>query len=212
MRTAELLDIQSGTERLLSVMALATKRETIEGRTWYLKAYNWLSDLAESFDVEIERMACCVAALSPGNAWPRNQVDATQILEWASTQRGAEYWENAPTVGTYKINRNKALACLLLPTDPFDAIRGRKVTAFAQCLADPLGIGYGHDAVCIDRHAIRAYQGTWRQDNEHGSIAITSAMYDQVADGYRAGALACAILPMEFQATVWLVMKRLRGE
>lgn len=239
MKAAELLHPDDGAERILSVVASATRLEVDQGKAWYHNANQVCCDLADRFDISVERAACIVAVLSPATAWERNKHDAEMLCTHYFAGRST-----APNTSGYRKNTEKAWSIISMPwgmdsglaeqftntlqvqrwseTQPrrwatvtigakwsiWDFVGGPKVTAFAQLLADP----DGSDAVCIDRHAIRAYQGGYEADSDHGEVNISRSMYNKVAQGYRIAAPMKGWKASTMQAVAWVTMRRLLGE
>ena len=208
MKATQLLHPDEGAERILSLISQADEREEAEGRVWYLAAHDSIREICRNGprrggDRVTTRRACAVtAALSPGSRWERNLSDLSAMLQWAADGFSPL---RRPAFGTYNANVLKAkMVCVDEAGERW--LRGPKVTAFAKCLSQPLS---RHGAVCVDRHAIRAYQGQWLADDKHGQVRISPKMYETVAQGYRTAAEMKGWRPMEMQAVAWVVIKRL---
>lgn len=60
---------------------LATKKQIIDGKQWYIDANNICKDIAQKYDSDVLTAAQVIAALSPRNKWSQNIKDTYKIFE-----------------------------------------------------------------------------------------------------------------------------------
>lgn len=168
--------------RLLALYADTPENVRAAGREWYREGAATVAAIGG--ELEHERAAAIVAALSPRVRWRTNVRMAARIIA------GAE-------VGGLPRNIAKAEA-IRDGAEPETALGARafKVRAFWRNLA-----GDG-DAVTVDVWAQRAATGR-RDDAPPG----TARQYDAIADAYRAAARIVGERPCDFQAIIWLSVR-----
>ena len=174
----------------------ATKADIAQGAAWYPAARSIMADWSASYSVSVETCAAVTAALSPQCSWPRNLIAADDVLSNRAVSVG----------GPLPANVRKARRLLDDTTDyPTLADRmrhyfphGPKVNSFAHNLA-------GADSVVtIDTHAAQA-----ALDDLHFDVIRGWLQYALFAQAYTDTAQSFGLLPTSFQASVWLIWKRL---
>jgi hypothetical protein len=172
-------------QNLVAVYGQATRYEQAQA-AWYWQARADCIKAAQVCKIPLKRFVYAVAALSPAVKWERNVEAALELALTGYTGYG------------YKVNRVKAWECL---QGNFEALKGPKVTRFAQSILNPAR--YSREVV-IDRWAIRAWSGTMGEVK-----TLTLKQYHGIASDYREAARLAGLLPGEFQAVVWTVIRRI---
>ena len=174
----------------------ATKADIAQGTAWYPAARHIMADWSASYSVSVETAAAVTAALSPQCAWGRNLIAADDVL----AQRAVS------VAGLLQANIRKARR-LLEDTREYPTLADRmfayfpygpKVNSFACNLA-------GADSVVtIDTHAAQAALSDVQFDVIRGWL-----QYALFTQAYTDVALSFGLAPCSFQASVWLIWKRL---
>lgn len=189
--------------RILHVYAQANKEERTAGFLWYLEAHEVATVLARQYGVTVERIAGCIAAISPGVRWSQN-------IEWAE-HLAAFWYRDKPLPGkvpTYsQKNVDKAERCLGGHC-PDDILGGPKVTAFYRLIRDG---GNATDLV-LDSHAVNLAVGSETVIRGEKARSIPRAEFRAADKAYRKVAAALGIQPHQLQAVVWIVWRRLLEE
>lgn len=179
----------------------ATKREAVEGATWYWRAHQLAAELANEFDLTVQQSAAIISTLSPGTRWWQNVKDARAVIE------AAAYGRELPATTTYSAQAEKAWTIAnLCPNcdnlsneamaDAVGAIdTAKKTISFYWNILDPTI----PNVATIDRWMMRA-MGIDRD-------APTSKQYDAIAWAFVATAKELSITAAELQAIVWLAVK-----
>ncbi|AUO79281.1 hypothetical protein [Salinibacter phage M31CR41-2] len=141
--------------RYRSILANANAKDWEEGRRWYKRANERITEAAEKAsehtwtrpDVLANVFADVVAVLSPMTSWDRN-LSVVDGLVTAFRQDYPDRWmfEVLSRHTVYNTNAEKALKVLKAETEP----SGPKVEPFAKNLKG------NTDAVTIDRHMLSA--------------------------------------------------------
>ena len=169
-------------------LSLATPEERTDGLSWYARAGEFCSIVAEECGFKPEAVAQCVAILSPQIDWEQNKRNAVLL----ATTLSAEI-----TIFAGRVQKEKALASL---TGEYSlGVSSRKTYSVAQNIADPASL-----RVTVDRHAVQAAL------NDAGvvDLRITDLRYRQVEAAYQAVAKKHGLLPYQVQAIVWVTYKR----
>lgn len=191
---------------ILATYLLASDQDRTEGLYWYQHANEIAAELANRFDFSVNQSAGVIAALSPGNPWGRNLLDAELMLEaYAKGLRG----KRLPNVGVYGWNNIRKAEKILAGGDPNEILGGLKTTSFYNNIrlpADSL-------AVTIDRHAKSLAYGVGSKRKGYASSdafgAVSNAEYPWLAKHYRNIAERLDLLPSQLQAITWVTWKRL---
>ena len=181
-----LSEIMTGsTQNIIDSYESATDTQLLAGESWYEQALFLAEDLADKHDLEPVNVAYAIAALSPQKDWITNQVAIIELCETGTTRFQS------------RINVSKALKCL---SGTLSALRGPKVTRFAEAIMNPLG----DSVACIDRHAFSIWMGTKQTDIQIKVLARKGA-YEMVADAYSEAAKILDVPVHIVQATTWVV-------
>jgi hypothetical protein len=171
---------------VMSVWSLATDQELQEGRSWYRRAHETASMLA---DGDVETGAGLLAALSPQTAWWLNVELACEAYEAGTATR-----HTGDSCG----KANKILA----GADPEDVLPMRRKTGhFYRCILDPAD----PVAVCIDRHAHDIAVGVAYGDWPRGLSA--GGRYALLAHCYWEAAQRLGEIPSVVQAVTWVAWR-----
>lgn len=187
------------TRNLLAVYYRANSYD-LEAANWYSVAHTTCKRLATKYRVTLPAATGVMAALSPGNDWQRNVVDAETLI--SEFKAGVKRYRMS-RVGTYgRNNVSKALACLEGDA-PLDVLGGPKVRAFYSNMMYPLT----SVEVTVDRHAKCAAYGLKNTANS----VVRANEYDYIAAHFAACAATLGLVPNAFQAIVWVTWRRLDG-
>ena len=174
----------------------ATRADIAQGAAWYPAARSIMADWSASYGVSVETAAAVTAALSPQCAWARNLIAADDVLADRAVSIG----------GPLPVNIRKARK-LLDDTRDYPTLadrmrryfpQGPKVNSFAHNLAGADSI------VTIDTHAAQA-----TLNDLHFSVIRGWQQYALFAQAYSDTAHSFGVAPCSFQASVWLIWKRL---
>lgn len=183
---------------LLGAYAMATESEKNAGLAWYREARADVLHLSTEYHIDWDVCAGVVAALSPNCPWSQNISSARALIHQSIQGVRPEKMRN---VVAYTANRLKALA-ILEGEDPEVVLGGPKTLNFFRNLAGC------DDSVTIDGHAYNL----WRNASKGvKGAAMTPKLYDVVARDYRDGAGSVGVKPLEFQAILWIVWRRLQN-
>lgn len=199
-------------KNILALYYEATQYPTVidEGREWYVDAYEWCVETGCRFGLSSYTVAGVVAALSPGNRWDRNKLDAVSCLTAASNDEGVEGFKSA----TYhKLNKEKAYR-IARGEHPLSVLGGNKVTAFYLLLVSP----YDPSVVCVDSHAVHIALGIDDTAIKQAP-SLTVKLYEKVANAYREAAKRInsaamndiEITPAQVQACCWVLWRIKKG-
>jgi len=181
---AELPAIDPMVERILATYDRASHDQRVAGNRWYPSAARIVAEIARETDTNPERVANCLAALSPRNPWLWNVQDAYAYC-YASRHGLAR-----PSATTFERNRVNAWNSLQSTIAPWRT-GALKVKAFvAAMLGD-------RNSVVIDVWASRVAMGE--------DVRVTNRLYPVIAEAYIVAAEARGIDPRDMQATTWLV-------
>ena len=159
----------------------ATPDQRSRGITWYRDLRAWLCEQGP-----LTVSAYVFAALSPRIDLDQNKRGCEIMMQ------AARKGEDQPMCAGTSINRSKAWA--IASTGDLSALRGPKVTAFADNLANP-----DSEQLTVDVWAMRAYYG----DRDAQPSTPTPKQYDAIKQSYIDGAEQVGLHPYEFQAVVW---------
>jgi hypothetical protein len=158
------------------------------GRGWYDYAAGEVRGISSDHHLA----AAVTAVLSPSVRWEKNLAQARELLETGQIIR----------YGGFK--RNLMKACLMLNAkDPFEFLTGPKVRAFGF----GLWLGNASPFPVIDSHMTNIWDGKIQGSNRARSLKPKG--YGEVAAGLIQAAERVGLNVMAFQATTWLVQKRL---
>jgi hypothetical protein len=178
---------------LLNRLDQATSAEWADGMTWYDRAHDIATDLADTYRRPIDTCAAVIAAISPQQAWPVNIELAYELC-------------SDPTVSRdfgLGLGSDRAKLIFSQPdVNPLYILGGPKVRSFYRNIAEPTTAG----AVTIDRHAVAilADSVTARWLERYPKFLDRSTVYGQCAAFYRTAARIHNILPQQAQAIAWV--------
>lgn len=181
--------MQPDSDNIIRVYEHATKDQREAGLSWYRDAHSAAASLDPA---NPRRAAGVIAALSPQMWWARN-------LELA-----ARAYADGKASGT--LGRSVAQAnAILAGADPLDVLRGPKVRAFFQLIADP----DDPDNVVIDRHAVDIAVGRRQsiKNRDHDFPLARRGRYARFADAYRTAARLLGVTAAQTQAVTWVAWR-----
>jgi hypothetical protein len=182
-------------QNLLDVYSLAYPEEIEAGTNWYGKANEWAHAIAEQLSIHVDTIIDIIASLSPNNAWERNKSDTVLLVQ--SWKKGITDPKEI-RCATFNNQVQKALDLL---NGAHTALVGNKVINFAHNIRRPETVA--DDVVTIDRWAFRAWIWDSRQ-----SASLSPALMQRIAEDYQIAAKMVGKTPRDFQAIVWLVVRR----
>lgn len=219
-RTECILNADKGLESLLSFIAQATRFERENGLTWYKQEYANCEELADRYNLTLDTIVRVVACMSPQTRWSQNILIAEIVIRiWLLKPQYPKATEFKKFGGKLtlpqlvkscnlaKIPGNVTGANLLKAFWVLDghasALNGPKVESFYENL-----IRFGDsNRVTVDSHAILAWFGSV----EKRSVSVVEDGYRLIENDYRRLAEILNISPLEAQAIVWVVRRRLCG-
>lgn len=157
----------------------ASDQEIIDGMDFYPGAYGLCRLFSSIYSLPISHVAGIYAALSPMNTWDTNVANVLDTLRHERQSLLTDY-PDPLSVNTTNINRDKALE-IARGADPLAVLRGRKVRAFYNCIANPDDTSI---APAIDRHLINLALGTIPTKNEQSRLASNPSIYSKVEAAY----------------------------
>lgn len=178
-------------DNVMSIYSVATEENIREGLAWYPGAHNF----AKSLDVDIERAAGIIAALSPMSGWENNKNKAAQLYR----QNGIVCVDGKKNGIGLSGNVTKAQE-IYAGAKPLDVLKGNKVRAFYETIVCPESVD---PLPVIDRHAFDIAVGQ-RTDDKSRAILDRKGVYLEFADCYRGAADVAGILPAQMQAITWI--------
>lgn len=216
-------NLDLGYFNLRTIWLLSTPDERKSGLAWYGIALYGCFYLSETYDLPLSTVVQVVACLSPQLRWTVNIQVAEQVIR---------HYLSGGYIPEYNSYLSKAFTLVELSKDSrlprlqvdgkgtnvtganlikslwicqgYDALSGPKVLSFADNIFRFLE----SDRVTVDSHAINAWFGvTWRQ-----SVALAApSFYKIIAADYIRLAKEENISPLECQAIIWVVLRRLSG-
>ncbi len=206
---------------IVNVFKQANAHDITEGTTWYGRANDIASKIADDNGITIQQAAGVIAALSPNNRWERNVQDAHNIVR--AYMAGGASAASEVKVCTYGKMRQKAIDIMTLSKrdddrDILDILNGRKIKAFYACIVGTNGITTKKNEaldVCVDGHAYGIWQGERMSMKDVPGIGVK--LYLTVAEQYRAAAdqinreNGTSYTPAQIQAVTWVTWRRLHN-
>lgn len=193
---------------ILAVYHRANDDDKLGGMTWYLDAHEVARGLAEKHGVSVEKAVGTIAAISPGNNWGRNVMEADEFI--SAHVKGYKL----PMVGIYG-RRNVAKARRILNGESPQAVlhtkTGPKVWAFYSNILAPLD----SRELTVDRHAkALAYDLPSKRKgfaSDDKLSVVGRAEYRYLVRHYQVIAERLGLVPHQLQAICWVTWKRLEG-
>lgn len=219
--------MKHGIGNLLDVYVQATVEERVAGRDWYFRAYEEAVRISRLYDVKLETVVKVACALSPRLTWQQNMPAAEAVIRhfisggyvpsidrYVSGEMKLQRTKHSMSAvviaddaglphiqGPTKVNIVKALWVL---QGHEWVLRGKKVNSFLDNILN----WATSQAVTVDSHAIQV----WRGKMEEGTYAVPASFYKVIEADYRTVAAMVGLTPLQFQAVVWLVKKRITAE
>jgi hypothetical protein len=221
-------NIETGVQNLLKLYALANDSDMRAGIDWYPAARREAVRIANLYNLSLDTVIYVAAAISPKCPWENNMLAAEWVIRhyqggcfvpdielWRG---GSAYlqtprnWDgvkpvlameeriSAPPSGGLKANVIKALWLL----QGHDCLGGPKVNDFFMCIKE----WETYLGACIDSHAIQGWFGSF----DGGTYQIPEQFYNIVRADYVRAASLVGLSPLQFQAVLWLVKKRISKE
>lgn len=171
--------------KLDTIYQRATSEQVKQGKAWYVIAFKECQKLSQEFSIPVFKVAGIIAALSPNNKWERNLKDARLFLTNPSLET---------KVCTFMGQRRKAL--MILNATSSSQVRtilsGRKTVSFFDNITK---YNLPHK-VTVDLWMYRMSE----LKQTHKNYEIISQAVINLASKH-------GILPHEFQAIVWSVVR-----
>lgn len=219
-------NMEKGVGNLVDTYAKGTRNELRLGLAWYGDALADAMRISTTYDVDIVTVVKVACAMSPRMPWEQNMA----AVEWIIREFQAGCWVPdiqlyvdkqayigrvnnddpdrivfaeddrcpSPPMGGLKANVIKALWIL----QGHDwVLRGNKVNSFLDNILN-------HKtsmAVTVDSHAIQVWFGSING----GAYQVPDNFYNIIAADYVRAAEIVGLSPLDFQATVWIIKKRL---
>jgi hypothetical protein len=162
----------------------ADRRALSTGWTWYNDMLRWCEGTAMKYGTSPQRVVTAFAALSPMITVEQNKRALIEVLETGTTDLN------------YPANVEKAIA--IIDHGIYEALRGEKVTAFAEAIFEPFEDG----VPVIDRHAVSVYMGKPINDQQRKGLE-RKPVRKRIQNAYRKAATARKVPVHVMQAVVW---------
>lgn len=213
-------NLEYGLANLLAIVAQATKWELDNGPLWYGKGYSDCVNLAVRYSLSLDTVCRVVACLSQQLRWTHNILLAEIVIRYfVSGGYVPNYGDYQGNGGSYTLRQladnehmisgipcnvtKAALVKALWILQGYDALTGEKVLSFYENL-----IRFADSSkVTVDSHAVLAWMGI------HEAVAATFdyRFYSVISADYARLAEIMHVSPLEAQAIVWIVRRRLAG-
>jgi hypothetical protein len=170
--------------------------ERTMGLHWYADQHNYLKDMAGHFDIPLNVVCGITAVLSPLMAWQENVNLTYQILKFKG---------KLPAIfktACFPLNLKKAIK-IYKSKKVFPTLKGFKVTQFYENLLNP----FKDNSITVDTFMIACYYDLSDRkqvkpyNGEKGIEFLKSEIRDL--------SVKYNLLPLQFQAIVWLAYHRI---
>lgn len=193
---------------IMAVYCRANDEDKLAGMTWYLNAHEIAKGIAAKYDIPVERAVGVIAAISPGNNWGRNVMEADEFIH--AFVKG----HKLPSVGVYG-RRNVAKARRILNGESGERVlhtkTGPKVWAFYCNILSPLT----SQELTVDRHAKALaynYPATRPGYASNDKLSVVGRKeFKYLVRHYQVIAERLGLVPHQLQAVTWVTWKRLQG-
>lgn len=188
--------MSTGVQRYLDVYYQADDSDWREGKDYYTVLRRRLALRSELTGLTLEQLAGAFAALSPGVSEHLNYVS----LDGCIRQVTGKTLDSRVRIVGYRRNVYKAIQ-ILTGQSPEVVLRGPKVRAFYHNIVCPAS-----EDVTVDGHMLNIWL------NRRGPIQglkVTRQQFAQAKADMLEASSGTSLGPPQFQATVWLVWKRL---
>ncbi len=176
----------------------ANLQEKAMGFHWYLDSHNYLEEMAKFFKKPLPLVCGIVAVLSPGMSWSANVNLAYQLIKGKGS---VGHMQTKPSC--YGLNLKKAQR-MLKTGKVFPYLHGPKVEQFYLNLFEPMS----PHAITIDSFMIACYYRCMTTDKGIIQSHSTEKEIGKLKHEIRILADKYDLLPLQFQATVWIVFHR----
>ncbi len=194
-------------DRLTKLYNQATDQQFQEGMNWYQMVHTFASGLATKYGINQESASAIIAVLSPQLRWDKNELAAIAICNGEipigvlklSVAKAQALFANAKSsnpLSIWDVNATSPKG------NSIKAIGGLKVTSFAHNIITPFDKTY----VTCDSHMLEAYLGRTATTNELSALGRRK-VYNEVSNAIKKAAKKAGLLPLDFQAVVWMVQK-----
>jgi hypothetical protein len=173
----------------------STEIEKSMGLYWYSDQHGYLKDMALHFDVPLKVVCGITAVLSPGVSWQANVNMTYHILKFKGKVPASVKMPG------YRANVKKALR-IYKSKRVFPSLSGPKVTQFYLNLLNPFNDG----AVTIDTFMLACYHNI--PDRKEVGKYSNEKSIEFLKTEVRSLAVKYDLLPLQFQAIVWLAYHR----
>jgi hypothetical protein len=189
--------MRGSADNLLRVFTQARPWELIDGQQYYDRQRMKLERRADGAALPLTAVVAAFCALSPNNS----EKSTYRALDTCLGIVDGRFPEHTKVI-SYTPNRTKALA-LLRGAPIKDTLRGRKVTAFYHNTLDSRDNRW----VTVDGHML----GAWCAQRLvlRREALVKASEYPIISDHFRSAAECYKLPAPQFQATLWLVWKRI---
>jgi hypothetical protein len=218
----------NGVSTLLGIYAQATVKELRDGLAWYATALDEAKVIADTYSLPVLTVVQVACALSPRLRWENNMLEAEKVIRFHASggtfpsialyesgamklQRTKDTPENAKVLSDFvqlpwsmSATRVNVLKALWILQGHVWVLRGSKVSSFCDNILNHLT----STAVTVDSHAIQAWFGRM----ETGTYSVTEKYYRIIEADYRTASRVVGCSPLQFQAVVWVVKKRITAQ
>lgn len=210
-------NLDHGLANLIYFFLSATEAERQEGIKWYASTFFETVELAKLYHLPVDQVIDVIAALSPQLRWSENIYSAEVVIRYflagSFVPSYTEYLSGAKKllelsqginlpIDANVTGINKLKALWLLQGQKW-ALHGPKVEAFA----DNIHRFEDSNRVTVDSHAISAWFGCVVPQ----SVTVTPSFMAIIEADYRKLAALFGVSPLEGQAIVWIVKRRMSG-
>lgn len=213
----QITEIFAFVSNLLKLFAMATKEEFLFGIGWYKKANELSKEWAKLYNIPVWKVSGIISAYSINNGWLQNVRWAELFIqskfgkaeskglgiqkEYAQKIWDCKNYDQAKKVFLDENKRTYKLYCFFVNIYKFDKVQEAEVYLTSKI------VGF-LPIVTMDRHAI---SGCLNDPTETPKSSQTKGRnYLKYALAYAIAAKTVGLTPQQFQAVVWLVVRRLK--
>jgi len=183
---------------IVKLWNMATDKE--KQTNWYSDEQQFVTDLAQNYDVCPKKVANLVSAISPQTKWEKNKEYALLALQgFYATQNGWIARQDLPKIHKYSAVSKNGYAVLY--NEKFKL--GQKTSSFAKNLQGDMY------EVTVDSLAMSILLGFY---TKAGSYKIADKAYKHAQKLYTEVANEVGVLPAHLQAVTWVVCRRLKRQ
>lgn len=191
------MNLTTTKKRLNGWINLLTADHIARGRVWYSNAHTFAQELADTYNIPLDRVVGVLACLSVNNRWDVNKRNAEDLCRAFSEGLPLE----DVSVTTYPEQKAKALAILRLEAETdIPAIIGKRTAAKTKAFYDNILYPKTSFRVTIDRWITRGL-------GLEGTISVRGNSWPKTCNAieelFRQAALVTDLRPCELQAAMW---------